>query len=355
MSSLKMTFSLTSLILIFAFAFVAVPVIAAPDGATVSIAAYTGKVDGSGAPAEDDATGAVDYMATRANFIVTVTLSKPAALTTSHVTVRKSAGANEVATEITGSTVAQFPGSINQRKWTVQINMADTEYEMSRLVVSVAADAFMDLTADPKGNQASTGGTFTNLPKANDWTVTPTLDADDGPEVADGKFTVDATDPNTFTVEFTLSGGTGAVPDLTASATQIQIRADDNGMPGDILPSGQIAAATPTQSGLVAAVVYTPTAIATPVHIGINPNWAAGTTLQIPAAGDPGKTDVNPTVDIALFGAVNEAAKTFEVKFAFAEATVDASTQTAVAVPDMLTADQITLQKQDPADAMAYD
>ena len=300
----RLTFSLASLILIFALALVAMPVIAATDGATVSIAAYTGKVDGSGAPAADDATGAVDYMATRANFIATVTLSKPAALTTTHVTVRKSAGANEVATEITGSTVAQFPGSTNQRKWTVQIDMADTAYAMTRLVVSIAEDAFTDLTADPKGNQASTGGTFTDLPKANDWTITASLGTD-APEIADDKFTVPATGSNTFTVLLTSSGGT-LVPPTFTDLSQIQIKDKDG---ADVtFPTTP----APVTVGLVTTVTFTintgETAVATPIFVGVNPNWANAAPaggLQIPAAAavtPPGPKQNPPMIALEVTG-----------------------------------------------------
>ena len=314
MSSLKMTFSLTSLILIFAFAFVAMPVIAAPDGATVEIAAYTGKVDGTGAPAEDDATGAVDYVATRANFIATITLSKPAALLTSHVTVRKSAGENEVAAEITGSTVAQFPGSTNQRKWTVQIDIADTAYAMSRLVVSIAEDAFNDLTADPKGNQASTGGTFTSLPKDNDWTFTATL-GDDAPEIADDKFTVPASgDPNTFTVLLTQSGSTAAPENLT-DMTFIQVKDAD----GDDVTLGT---QTVTTTGLVTTIEFSiatgAAVVEAPVFVGVNPQWANAMPdggLRIPAAAPPEDDPVyqNPPTVMLEVVSHNEAEMSFQI------------------------------------------
>ena len=349
MSSLKMTFSLTSLILIFALSFAAMPVMAAPDGATVSIAAYTGKVadtSATAAPVEADATGAVDYVATRGNFIVTVTLSKPATLATEHVIVRKSAGVNEVATAITGSTVAAFPGSTDSKKYTVQIDMADTAYEMSRLVVSIAADAFMDLTAEPKGNQASTGGIFTSLPKHNDWTYTPALDSTDEPDITSDKFDKGST----FNVKFTLSGGTVAFPAANDIQAQVQIKDAD----GDDVPAAELTAAS---AGLVGTTFTTTVTItgadgdtatlATPIHIGINPNWAAGSTLRIPAETAPGPTTVDPTVDISLVGDIDETAKTFEVRFTFAQATAGTG-ETAGPIPNMLTPANISITKEDP-------
>ena len=190
------------------------------------------------------------------------------------------------------------------------------------------------------------------IPKNNDWTFTPTLGDTADDYIADDKLKT----TKTFEVDFAISGGTGAIPDLTANASQIQLKNKD----GDVIDttSGVITAATPTQTGLNAAVLYTVGGadVDTPVTVGINPNWASGSTLRIPAEDEPAPPDkeaVDPVVDISPVGTVNEAAMTFEVKFTFAEATVDAATQTANAVPADLMAGDITIEKEDPSDPMA--
>ena len=69
MSSLKMTFSLASLVLIFALVFAAMPAMAADGGPTADIEAYSGKVD------PNDATSAA-YKAMRGDFKVKITFSQ---------------------------------------------------------------------------------------------------------------------------------------------------------------------------------------------------------------------------------------------------------------------------------------
>ena len=158
----------------------------------------SGKVnsDGDPAAADPDNTAIVDYEATRDAFIVTVTFSKPVALGSSageldadKFSINRSAGENEVATSVTSPDPVLFPGSTDQKKYTLKINLGDMDYESSRLVVSLPADAVNDLTENRKGNQASTGGVFTSLPKngaLDDWTITFTLNT-----TADAAFDAD--------------------------------------------------------------------------------------------------------------------------------------------------------------------
>ena len=228
-----------SILILLLTAFVSLPVMAETGGATVGIKEYTGKVNSGGDPAaaDPDNTAIVDYEATRDAFIVTVTFSKPVALGSSEgeldadkFSINRSAGENEVATSVTGGPdPVLFPGSTDQKKYTLKINLGDTDYESSRLVVSLPADAVNDLTENRKGNQASTGGVFTSLPKngaLDDWTITFTLnttadaafDADDellDPDENPGDGNL--ADGATFTVLVTAKHASATVvPDIPA-------------------------------------------------------------------------------------------------------------------------------------------
>ena len=74
-----------------------------------------------------------------------------------------------------------------------------------------------------------------------------------------------------------------------------------------------------------------------PIVIGVNPNYAAGGTIQVPPAKSPA---AKPTVDISLVAdSLDETAMTFKVRFTFSTATA-------------LTPADIVVQKTDPMDAM---
>ena len=359
----RLTFSLASLILIFALAFVAMPAMAATGGPTPTITQYSGAEDPNTAPGATNAP----HKQERDDFRLLVTFDVLVAsdLAESELTVSVAEAIGKVAETTTtsgiGTIVAITRGANAGKSFMVPVDLTATTstshtadaYSFGYISFFVNADAVL-------GNQAghSTNGvgnvrsaTFeltSELPKNNDWTFTPTLgDTADGYLVG-GKLKT----TKTFDVKFTAGGGTGAVPVLPAA--QIQLRDKD----GELIDTtgGSITAASPVPVGLVTTVTYTVGSadVDTPVTVGVNPNWAAGSTLRIPPArpsGPPAKTAIKPTVDIALVGAVNETAKTFEVKFTFAKATVNAATQTADAVPDELMAGQITIQKQDPNDA----
>ena len=358
----RLTFSLASLILIFALAFVTMPAMAETGGPTPTITAYSGANDPNAAP---HATDNPPHVQEDDDFRILVTFN---ALVTGDVAeasftigiAEASGKATETPTATgIGTVVPITRGSNNGKAYMVPFDltsMASTshtagEYSFGYISFTLNEDVVTGNqgghTTEGIQNVRSAPFRVTDLPKNNDWTFTPTLgDVADG-YLAGGKLKT----TKTFDVKFTAGGGTGAVP--TLAANQIQLR-DKNGELIDTT-AGSITATAPAPVGLVTTVTYTVGAadVDTPVTVGVNPNWAAGSTLRIPPATTTTttKTAIKPTVDIALVGAVNETAKTFEVKFTFAKATVNAATQTADAVPDELMAGQITIQKQDPNDA----
>ena len=353
----RLTFSLASLIFLIALGLVFAPtsVMAAAGGPTVTITEYTGK---------NADTPAVDHVQTRSDFRVKVTFSHLVAtdLAASNVTVQIADSITSLLTPVTGGVTVLSTGSPGSgaagvpateltanKVYVLIVDTGDTAYARGYLSVSIAADQVNggEAAVAGIGNQRGSYST-SNLPKNNDWTVTAALDATDRPMMTGSK--IDGSD--TFNVKFTYSGGTGAVPTLTAA--QIQIR-DAKQMP--ITDTTVISAGAPTTVGVVATSVLTvgTDALDTPIYVGVNPQWANAAPaggLRIPAATAPAPTVIDPVVDIALVGAVDETAKTFEVKFEFEKATV-ASGETAAAVPTTLMASQITLQKEDPDDATA--
>ena len=344
------------------------PAMAADGGPTPTIAEYSGAENPNAAA---HATTNPPHKQERSDFRLLVTFDAlvEADLDASGFTVSVAEGIGKATATTTASGITNVNaitlGANAGKAYMVTVNLTTTAaaghtadaYSFGYISFVVIADQVDGTQAGHSTNglgnvRSAAFEVTTRLPKANDWTVTPTIDASDEPEITAGKL-VASTDTvtNTFKVDFTLSGGTGNIPELENNATQLKLK-DSAGM--DI--TAGIAVGSPARSGLVASVTYTVSTTAAdipalPIFVGVNPNWANGPMLQIPAAGDPPKKEVAPTVDIALFGVVNETAKTFEVKFTFEKATVDAATQTAAAVPGTLVADQITLQKQDPDDA----
>ena len=353
----RLTFSLASLFLIFALAFVATPVTAEPGGPTVSITEYSGVEDPNAAP-----TGQAMHEQTRDDFRVKVEFSVPVTGTvdTSNVIVSGAASLTSALTPYSsGVTITAATGATDAGKvWYVAINIetGDTNFAHSVLTVNIAEDA---VTGNVPGNQLKSQAksqTFQTLPKSIDWGVTPALDAatfKTADDIDGDNFKAGTADNAGFTVNFTFSPGTIAdgLPSLTAARIQVKDNAGD-----DVPTSGTnyVTPAVGSAVGSVYPVTFSFTgAVAHPVTIGVNPNWAGnGATVQVPAAGAPSKTPVNPVVDISLFGAIDETAKTFEVKFTFEKATVDTATQQARGVPGTLVASEITLQKEDPDDPM---
>ena len=352
----RLTFSLASLILIFAFGLVAMPVMAADDGPSVSITAYSGKLD------PNDATSA-DYTPSRTDFRLKVEFNKlvTGTIAAGNFTISTAAAAGEAATSNPGDgstipTVTEVTTGAGAGKvWVVTLSLdaIDANYSEGYLLVTLAEDvvtgnAIGDSTFG-NGNQQGTY-TNTNLLKNNDWTFTPELDASDAVDITDDKLDANGT----FTVKYTLTGGTVAFPSDSNIGTYTQVKNDD----GDIINTSFTSINAAALVGNTTVVTFTvgDTAVDTPIHIGINPNWAPGTTLRIPAAAPVTPTTpdpIDPTVDISLVGMINETAKTFEVRFTFAEAAVTGS-DTAAPVPATFTGANISINK-DAAGTMPSD
>ena len=367
----RLTFSLASLILIFAFVFVAMPVMAADDGPTPTITEYSGLDDPNTAAGPANAV----HVQERTDFRLLVTFDAlvTGAITDSNLTVTTAEAIGKATTTETttgiGSVVAITEGADANKSYMVPVNLDTLDADYSQGYVSFILNA--DVVA---GNQAghstdtiqnqksdpfvlTTDGTSANgtLPKHTDWTITPSLDAatyktaDD----IDGKNFKAGADPAGFTVNFRLNPRSSTQTQPTLTAGQIRIK-DSKDM--DVTTTG--ANSVSVTVGSLVGVVY-PVAleftgeVPHPITFGVNPNWAAGTTLQVPAAGDPDPDSVDPTVDIALVG-IDETAETFEIKFTFAQADVTGmANKVAAALPTMLEPANIDITKQDLTDPTA--
>ena len=358
----RLTFSLASLILIFALALVATPAMAATGGPIPTITEYSGAEDPNTAASATNAP----HKQERTDFRLLVTFNAlvTGTVDASSFTVSTAEAIGKAATVETttgiGTVVPITLGSNAGKAYMVPVNFdtLDGDYSQGYISFVFNADVVTGNQAGHSTNQIQNvvSAAFeltTQIPKNNDWTITASLGTDK-PEIKDNKFTVPASgaDANTFTVLLTSSGGTGTTPTFT-DLTQIQIEDKDGAAVS--FPT----APAPVTVGLVTTLTFTinsgETAVATPILVGVNPNWANAAPaggLRIPAAGAPTPDTVAPVVDIALFGDINEPAKTFEVKFTFAKADVTGmANKKAGDVPIELMADQITLQKQDPDDA----
>ena len=332
MSSLKMTFSLTSLILIFALAFVAVPAMAADGGPTPTITEYSGLNDPNTAASATN----VAHEQERTDFRLMVTFDAlvTGTIAASDFTVSVAEGVGK-ATETTttsgiGTITAITTGADANKSYMVEVNLDSTastshtagDYSFGYISFVLNPDVVTGNQAghstDQIQNVRSAPLQLTSqIPKNNDWTITASLGTD-APEIADGKFTVPDTGENTFSVLFTFSGGTGAIPEIPAD--QIQV------MKADGTDAG-FTQGSPTAAGLVTTVIYTissgSTAVDAPVSIGVNPLWANAMPaggLRIPAADpvtpDPPEITTHPTAEI-MISDHDAAERTFRIQVAF--------------------------------------
>ena len=186
MSSLKMTFSLTSLFLIFAMAFVPTAVMAAAGGPTVTFAEYAGVE----APQTDPATqtGATNqHTQTRDDFRVKLTFSHPVALpATTDVQVRwRTAGAFAAPADV--SAVVEVFES-NGREFVATLPAAPGA-TTTQANVSIAENAVLGNRTNLLGNVGN-NRTFT-LPPLN--TGTAMLAAPTAVSGTPGAYTIVAT------------------------------------------------------------------------------------------------------------------------------------------------------------------
>ena len=192
----RLTFSLASIILIFALAFVSVPVMAADDGPTVTeVVAYSGKVllDANGDSVAE--YGTTNYAATRADFRVKITLSHGVTRATGNLQARAGNASGFVGVLANATNELELPNT-DGKQFVVQFVLSDSSYNSAtKVVVIVSEDAFTgDTFANLLGSQASTSGSL-NLPSLN-----PTATASFGDPTAvtgtAGKYTVPLTFDN---------------------------------------------------------------------------------------------------------------------------------------------------------------
>ena len=356
MSSLKMTFSLASLVLIFAMVFAPTAVMAAAGGPTVTITEYSGK-DTFEMTTGDDHVQERDDFRVKVEFDVAVkdwaeedAVVSGAASLTSALTAYTA-----------GVAVAAGTGNDENKIWYLTIDLtnngADIDYEHSVVTVNIAEDAVTgNVPTNQLGNVAKSQ-TFETLPKSTAWTVTPVLDATTY-KAADNIDKLVFKADSMFTVNFRFSPGSSTMAQPMLVDAQIQVK-DSKGMDVPTGGTNYVTVGPGSLNGLIHPVTLTFNgAVPHPVTIGMNPNWAAGGTIQVPAEGAPPPPDPNevqPTVDIELIG-IDDIAETFQVKFTFAKATdLDTTAdppETAADLPDeLLTAIDIKITKED-ADGM---
>ena len=360
MSSLKMTFSLASLFLIFALAFSATPVMAADGGPTVTITEYSGKADPNDSASANYVKSRTDYrLKFEFNKLVTGTIAE------GNITVKTAEASGKLLTEPddngfgSDNIIAVTTGAGANKVWVVAFNLdtIDGDYSEAYLSIALAKDVVLGAAAgDPTeglGNQAGSwnsslvGGVL----KATNYTFTASEDADDKATIettGDDKGKIAAND--TFNVKFTATDGSGSYLSLPGSRIQIK---DAKGA----TITGITAAGSTNAVGNVYTVAINvgSAAVAPPIFIGVNPNWAKASPvggLRIPPGAAPKPTEIMPVVAIELVdGSLDTDAKTFQVKFTYTKATDVGDGETAAAVPSTLAASDIALKKEDPADA----
>ena len=299
----RLTFSLASLVLIFAFAFIAMPVMGAPGGPTFTIEEYNGK-DTFGATTGDN------HVQTRDDFRLEVEFSIPVTgWADSDIVVSGAASLTSSLTAYT-VTVTAATGDDAGKVWYVTIDMttADSDYAHSVISASIAADAVNgNIPTNQLGNQAGSAN-FQSLPGATNYNIAAAIDPTDKVViVASGADKGKLTASDTFNVLFTYSGATGAFPG-SIPAAQIQIK-DKDGKNINDASTGVTPAASGAASGNVSTAILTVGSanVAAPIQVGVNPNWAGSSSTFVwipkaPDAADPTIT-TQPTAEIEISSA----------------------------------------------------
>ena len=320
----RLTFSLASLILIFALAFVAMPVMAATGGPTVTITEYSGKDN-------PNSTTGVNYVKTRTDYRLKFEFNKlvSGSIVESNITVRTAPAAGGLLTTPTNNGFSNSDitkvttGAGANKVWVVAFNLdaIDGDYSEAYLSIALAADVVFGAAAgDPTENLGNQPGSaaFQSLPKSTSYTLTASEDATDKATiVVTGADTGKIAASDTFKVKFTATGSTGAFP-TNIPAAQIQIK-NANGA----IVTGISAADTGVSVGGVFTSNITAggTPVATPIFIGVNPNWANAMPvggLRIPeGAPTPPSVTVPPTAEITI-SEHNATDRTFRIQVTFA-------------------------------------
>ena len=313
----RLTFSLASLVLIFAFAFIAMPVMGAPGGPTFTIEEYNGK-DTFGATTGDN------HVQTRDDFRLEVEFSIPVTgWADSDIVVSGAASLTSSLTAYT-VTVTAATGDDAGKVWYVTIDMttADSDYAHSVISASIAADAVNgNIPTNQLGNQAGSAN-FQSLPGATNYNIAAAIDPTDKVViVASGADKGKLTASDTFNVLFTYSGATGAFPG-SIPAAQIQIK-DKDGKNINDASTGVTPAASGAASGNVSTAILTVGSanVAAPIQVGVNPNWAGSSSTFVwipkaPDAADPTIT-TQPTAEIEI-SQFNATVRFFRIDVTFA-------------------------------------
>ena len=351
MSSLKMTFSLTSLILLMAF--VAMPAMA-HDGHTDAHPTVTIEA------ALDSAYTTTDVKA-RDNFKVKVTFSIGGSTDSDQFTTALltdgdlsfsgfaangapvSGTVAQVKTTLTDFTTTRV--AADKHEWIVPVQIDSASVRTLR--VQVGANVVTGANIDSQQANEVKAVDIAMLPPALD--LAATLEAT---QVKDAQ---DMAIPGRYKLTLTLKKGTDAATD--AQVTTLPTLSDIIVMPeGAAAPATGVTDFTHTADSGVYTANYQLTFGVTDVTFSLISGYATdapSATIDLDAVVPDPKTSVNPTVGITLVSH-DEVMKSFQVLFAFVEATVDTATETAGAVPATLMSADIAVTKSGTdADGMA--
>ena len=297
MSSLKMTFSLASLVLIFALAFIAMPAMAADGGPTVSIIPYSGKVN------PNDATSAA-YKATREDFKVRITFSHGVAdLAANDVDYQAGNAAGFVGTAATAESIVKVANSDNKVFVATFMLDASSFNAATEVGVDIEANAVTGNTLDNRlGNQPG-NARFTLPPVLGDLKVK----VSDPEEVADT--------PGAFTVKFTFGDGknTGDSQVTTEfTAAHILITDKDDATVTD----GPRASTETDMTGIYTATIQLKFGVDS-VTVGASPGYATqdGASVTLPPPADE---SVTATAEVTI-SSLDETERTFRLMVTFAD------------------------------------
>ena len=349
MSSLRMTFSLTSLFLIFALAFVAMPAMAHD-----STSHGTGGVDvGHPTVTISEASYPTDAKKSRTNYRVMVV-----------ATVGGSSDSNRFDTadnDLSGVVVRPFTGdgtplnaltltpakTANKHEWLLTIDLSTVPTARS-IEVTVPADEVNGNRAGALGGNESISRPFDNL--------SPVLAYSADLEIAQKKGANNANIPGRYTVTLTFKKAgkklVTADDDVNPQPSISDIRIMPMGSASAVDATGTAVTDTSaTMSGDADTGIYTQdyqlTFGVTDTTFALISGYATNTpsvSIDLDAEPTVDKEEVKPTVDVTLVSHDDEA-KSFKVLFSYMKATVDAATETALAVPTELMADGVAVTK----------
>ena len=294
----KLTFSLASLVLIFALAFAAMPAMAVDGGPTVTIEAYSGKTD------PNDATSAA-YAATRADFKVKLTFSHGVeAPQSSEITFQAGNADGFVGSVGTAGTVTPVTNSDNK--------VFVTTLDLSTGNRDAATEVAVDITAD-----AVTGNTLDNRlgnqPDSARLTLPPILGAVEvtvgGPaEVKDAQ---GVAIPGRYTVTFTFGAGADADnPATSFDAAHITFMPENSAS----VESGPTQSTATDKGGTYTAEIQL-TFGAASTRVGVSSGYAKmkGAAQTLPPPADLS----TPATAEAVISGLDQAERTFRITVTF--------------------------------------